>query len=553
MTEQSTHDDLNAWLEADEGSTFEFKEARNRFDFELLVRYCCALANEGGGKVILGVTDRKPRHVVGTAAFRPPQRTEQGVNERLRTVKVQAEEIGHPDGRVLVFHVPARPLGLPLQYHGAYWMRSGDQLAPMTPDYLQRIFGEGVPDFSAQHCDGVTLSDLDLAAVEDFRARWVRKSNNAAYGSLSPESLLTAAELLVDGRVTVAALVLFGTRRALTRHLAQAEVVHEYRSSDASIPAQQRVELKEGFFSVYDRLWQLVNQRNERQSYREGLFVLDLPTFDEWAVREAILNAVSHRDYRYPGSVFIRQYPRRIEIDSPGGFPPGITAANILYRQSPRNRRIAEAFARCGLVERSGQGVDRMYEEAIRHSKPLPDYTGTDDHQVSLVLRGDIQNPGFVRYLEKLGNERLSSFTTTDLLALDYIQREERLPPALAQRVSRLLELGAIERIGRGRGVRYILSRALYAHLGEHGVYTRKRGLDTETNKELLLKHLAGAAANGCPQSELGQVLPALTRRQIWRLLDELRTEGRVQMTGARRRARWHLAAPATLNPEDKR
>ena len=76
-----------------------------------------------------------------------------------------------------------------------------------------------------------------------------------------------------------------------------------------------------------------------------------------------LLNAVSHRDYRHPGSVFVRQFPRHIEIVSPGGFPPGITPENILDHQFPRNRRIAETFARCGLVERSGQGADRIVEE----------------------------------------------------------------------------------------------------------------------------------------------------------------------------------------------
>jgi len=114
----------------------------------------------------------------------------------------------------------------------------------------------------------------------------------------------------------------------------------------------------------------------------------DILTFSEGAVREAILNAVSHRDYRRAGSVFVRQYPRRIEVVSPGGFPAGITVENILYRQLPRNRRIAETLERCGLVERSGQGANRMFEESIRQAKPLPDFAGTDQYQVALTLHG---------------------------------------------------------------------------------------------------------------------------------------------------------------------
>jgi len=104
-----------------------------------------------------------------------------------------------------------------------------------------------------------------------------------------------------------------------------------------------------------------VNLRNDRQHYQEGLFVFDIPTFNERVVREALLNAVSHRNYQMSGSVFVRQYKERLVIESPGGFPAGVTLENILDRQSPRNRRIAEILAKCGLVERSGQGMNLIY------------------------------------------------------------------------------------------------------------------------------------------------------------------------------------------------
>ncbi len=143
------------------------------------------------------------------------------------------------------------------------------------------------------------------------------------------------------------------------------------------------------------------------------------------------MNAVAHRDYRRIESVFIRQYPRRLEIVSPGGFLPGITPENFLWKQAPRNRRIAEAFAKCGLVERAGQGANRMLEECIKESKPLPDLSGTDEYQVALALRGEVQEPGFLRFLEKIGRERLAEFTTMDLLVIDLVHREQAVPEVL--------------------------------------------------------------------------------------------------------------------------
>jgi len=104
---------LEGWMRGKEGENCEFKEATNRFDFELLGKYVCALANEGGGKMILGVTDARPRRVVGTRAFDQPERTRKGLCEQI-PLGIDFEEIAHPDGRVLVFHVPGRPVGTPM-------------------------------------------------------------------------------------------------------------------------------------------------------------------------------------------------------------------------------------------------------------------------------------------------------------------------------------------------------------------------------------------------------------------------------------------------------
>ncbi len=364
-------DELESWLSAEEGARFEFKQAKTSFHFDGLVQYSIAIANEGGGKIILGVTDTRPRKVVGTKAFASVERTKQGLIDRLR-LRFDVEEFRHPDGRVFIAHIPARALGMPIHDNGTDWMRSGDALVAMAPDMLKRIFEETGPDFSAAICAGATPADLDAKAIENFRQRWMRHSGNSALSGLSSDQILSDAELVAGVQVTYAALILLGTRAALGRHLAQAEVIFEYRSSDASLPAQQRTEYRQGFFADYEDFWQSVNNRNDRQSYQDGLFRLKIPTFDEQVVREAILNAVSHRDYRLGGSVFVRQFPRRMEIVSPGGLPAGITPQNILDRQSPRNRRIAEAFARCGLIERSGQGINRMFEQSIKQSKPLP-------------------------------------------------------------------------------------------------------------------------------------------------------------------------------------
>jgi ATP-dependent DNA helicase RecG len=529
---------LHEWMLAQEGEHLEFKEAKNKFHFENLVKYCCALANEGGGKVILGVSDRRPRKVVGTRAFEQIEATRRSLMERI-PLRIQILELPHPDGRVLVFDVPPRPVGVPIKYDGVYWSREADSLVPMGEDKLRVIFAESGHDFSADVCPGAGLEHLDPAAIEEFRRRWIEKSNNEALKSLTHEQLLHDAEVLLDGGVTYAALVLFGTHAALGRFLAQAEVVFEYRSSEAAGPAQQRKEYRQGFFAFYDDLWNNINLRNDMQHYRDGLFVLDIPTFAERSVRESVLNAVSHRDYQFGGNVFVRQFPRRLAIESPGGFPLGITAENVLDRQSPRNRRIADVFTKCGLVERSGQGMNLMFEQSIREGKSRPDFAGTDAYHVVLTLHGEVRDPRFVEFLNRVGQETLLGFDTHDFLILDLVHREAQLPVALHPRLRRLAELGVIDSVGRGKGTRYLLSRRFYAMIGKRGTYTRRRGLDRETNKELLLKHIRENSAEGANLRELLEVLPALNRRSVQELLNSLRKENRIELQGKTRAARW--------------
>ncbi len=532
-------DILQTWTNTREDEHLEFKEAKKNFHFETLVKYCVALANEGGGRMILGVTDKLPREVVGTQVFPDLEKTKAGLIERLR-LRMDVEEIQHPNGRVLVFQVPSRPIGMPMQYKGAYWMRGGEDLIPMTPDLLQRIFAESGPDFSAEISTSALLEDLDSNAVEVLRRLWQSKTPDQDISTRPIEQLLSDAELVVDGLVTYAALILLGKREALGKYLAQSEVIFEYRSNEAPGPAAERHEFRQGFLSALDEIWRLINLRNDRQSFQQGLFVWDVPTFNERVVREAVLNAVSHRDYRHGGSVFIRQYPRRIEIVSPGGFPPGITPDNILRQQNPRNRRIAEALGKCGLVERAGQGFDFIFSESIRQSKPLPDFSHTDAHSVSLTLHGEIQDPEFLRFLEEIGQERLATFGINDFLVVDLVHREQSVPDDLQSRVNHLLEQGIIERVGRGRGVRLMLSRQFYRHIGKAGTYTRKRGLDRETNKALLLKHIRDNRKSGSQLKELVQVLPSLSYVQVQKLLQELRIKGQIHKVGNTSAARWY-------------
>lgn len=175
---------------------------------------------------------------------------------------------------------------------------------------------------------------------------------------------------------------------------------------------------------------------------------------------------------------------------------------------------------------------------AREESKSRPDFSDSDAYQVSIVLPGEIQDPRFLRFLEQARHEGLALFSLHDLLVLDLVHREQPIPEELKPRVPLLVDNGIVEPAGRGR---HMLSRRLYGFLGKKGVYTRKRGLDRETNKMLLLKHIEDSSPGGAELKELLQVLPALSEDQVKKLIQELKFEKRIHLTGRAKRSRWHL------------
>ena len=225
-------------------------------------------------------------------------------------------------------------------------------------------------------------------------------------------------------------------------------------------------------------------------------------------------------------------------VESPGGLPFGITLDNILDRQLPRNRRIAEILSLCGMVERSGQGMNLMFELSVQEAKPLPDFTGTDDFFVSVTLNGLIIDKAMLSVINRISERGAELLSTEDFLVIDALYHERPLNEKMQSRLNRLIEMGIVEHIGRKK---YVLARSLYAATGKTGVHTRHVGLDRDTNKELLLKHIRQNNEVGTPFKELQQVLPGLNRNQIQVLMRELKEDEKVVCKGKTSAARWFI------------
>lgn len=185
--------------------------------------------------------------------------------------------------------------------------------------------------------------------------------------------------------------------------------------------------------------------------------------------------------------------------------------------------------------------MNRIFESCIRESKQAPDFTNSDDYHFCITLRGAIQHPEFLRVLERIGKERVLSFSLDDFIVLQAVFEEKPIQPRFIKSLHMLLDEGIIEKHAGQRKKPYVLSRRLYAAIGKPGVHTRRAGLDKNTNKELLLKHIRESEPDGAKMEEFLQVLPAFNRRMIQNLLYALRKESRIYCSGAKKGARWHI------------
>jgi ATP-dependent DNA helicase RecG len=241
---------LQRILDGLEGEHCEFKEWKTRDDFDALTKYACALANEGGGSIVLGVSDQRPRKIVGTHVWPQIEVTRKSLNQRLH-LTTHWEEFQTSEGRVLVISVPRHPYGVPASWDGRSWMRDNDSLVPLSESRRKSIWEEIGRDFSAEPCPGLARSDLNPTALDAFRRSWVESlrarreesghRDASRIEGLDHPQLLRDTELLQpDGSLVNAALILFGSRSAVRRHLAQAELVYEFRNTPASGPPMSR-------------------------------------------------------------------------------------------------------------------------------------------------------------------------------------------------------------------------------------------------------------------------------------------------------------------------
>lgn len=486
-----------------------------------ILGYVTALCNEKGGSLVIGMEDKYPHKVVGTrqnenstGELEANIYRDTGIRPKIYELY---EDEAEKKGRVLVIDVPSRPAGTVFKFEDVPLMRVGEELKPMSDEVYLSIIQENEPDFSQQICRDATLDELDPDALSVLKEKYAKKQNNPIFLTLSNRQILSDLQLITDEGVTNAAVILLGKEDFIKRVYPQASVMLEYRHSESQITFDNRISYSQPFFIMIDRLWHDIDLRNGKFQIKEGPYIFDVPYFNEEVIRESINNAITHRDYTRHSETVIKQYPQKLIVTNAGGFPHGVTIDNILTVPStPRNRLLADVLSKTGIVERSGQGIDKIFYRTLSEGKEAPDYSGSDAFNVELILSAIIQDKAFALFIESVQqnlaeDNKLSVF---EIVVLDKIRRNEKTTALDKAVIKQLMDRNLIEKRGKTNGIHYILCRSYYEFTGNTAEYSKKSDWNTSQVTSIIIPFLT--KYNKAKMGDFVKLLDGhLTRRQV--------------------------------------
>jgi len=389
---------LDVWLSSPtETQNLEFKEAKTQLANKKLYRYCIALANEGGGKLILGVTNKPPREVVGTGAFNNLVEMASKIFQSIG-FRVDIEEVIHPDGRVLVFHIPSRPSGTAYHYEGAYLMRSGEELVPMSEDKLRQIFSEGQPGWLEQVA-------LDSLIAQDV----VQLLDTQSYFDLLNFPYPTTQESVLD-RLLEERLIVRGESGFSINNLGAillAKKLTDFPGVKRKAPrvvtyvSESKLETKldqpgeKGYAVGFEGLVKYVMSQLPQNEVIEDAVRKEVKLVPEVVVRELVANSLIHQDFEMSGvGPVVELYSNRIEFSNPG--LPVVPVERFIDGYQSRNERLADLMRRFGICEEKSSGIDRVVMTAELYQLPAPDFQ-SGHRRTTVVVYGPREFKGMDR------------------------------------------------------------------------------------------------------------------------------------------------------------
>lgn len=529
--------------------SIEFKSDRKRLPDDELVEALVCLANTEGGELWLGVEDdgtptglhETHQNLAGLPGL-VAARTSPSLNVTVEAVALAGVRVA----RIVVDQSASEVATTAGKYLRRRLKPDGSPecVALLPHERSSRASRFGLVDASAQAVAGATLADLDPLERERLRQTVEQYGGDRVLLELDDEAMdgalgFTARNAAGERVPTLTGLLVIGRENALREKVPTHEFAFQVLAREAvafnefrRFPLLKALDWLETNFRPY-------NPENEIQV---GLFRVPVPKVDMAAFREAVANALVHRDYFRLSAVHVRLDDHGLTISNPGGLVEGVTLNNLLTTEPrPRNRALADAMKRIGIVERSGRGVDTIYRGMLKFGRPAPDYGRTDAHSVVLQLPTVPADLTFRRMVVDIESQRGTELPIDSLIALAALREFKRLSAEdLAKHIQRdtgsakrtlevLNEAGLVEAHGNTRGRSYTLSASVYSVVSDKAAYTRQKGFGPIQHEQMVLSYIR---QHGQIKRAEIMALCRLTEGQVKRLLQRMLAAGQISRHG---------------------
>lgn len=544
-------DDFVEILKIGESINTEFKSWNKVSDMKkrinLAVDELIAFANNKGGTLYFGVEDNG--EVTGCEGNYDLQNIIESIYEKTRpSIFVDPEEIEYNGKKVIALTVASDGI-THATTDGRCLKRLGKNSKPFYPDEMSNRYSEiQSSDFSGRILSDSTEDDINKLEVYKLKEKLKARNPESTLADMDDIAFLRDLALVKSDsgniKLTVAGLLFVGKEQAINRLLPQAEVIYLHYSESNLEEYDARLDMKAPIISVIDRLSEKIQDSNRIVNVQVGLFRLEIVDFPEKVFQEALLNALSHRDYQSQGAVYVKHYPDKIVIENPGAFLDGITENNIITHPSvPRNKLIAETLQHLKYVQRTGQGVDIIFREMISSGKPFPEYKSYND-AVSLTIYSAIDDIDFVKFIANEENGLSRSFSLSELMILRYLKDNRKITMSEAESLiqeardqaqnacNNLKRYGLIELSGN----EYMLTAKIYDELKNSVDYTKDKAIQYIKAREMILEYIRD---RGFINNELVRELCGFSQKQARIILQRMRKENLIELSEKGRYAKY--------------
>ena len=553
-TDNSTFRQLfHSLIQHKESEVVEFKKAENNFDFDDLGKYFSALSNEANLRslpfawLVFGY-DEKRHEIIGTS-YKDGEgalnKVKQDLTNNMSDGQTFREIIPvEVDGkRILMFKIPASPRNIVMKWKGIAYGRDGESLKPLNQSKQDEIRRQTpAPDWSAEIVPDATIDDLDEVAIAKARKMFKKVHSRIPAEEVnrwSTEEFLSKCELMVNGKLTCAAIILLGKMFSDSKlRPAVAEVTWTLRDEKQDVVDYEHFSVP--FILTVDEILAKIHNLTLREMPGGTLFPDTMKQYDDYTIREALHNCIAHQDYTLRQRINFVENPGFLYYANGGSFIPG-TLENALATNGPqrffRNACLCKAMVHFNMIDTVSRGIKKMFTEQMERRFPMPDYEiDNEKKEVAVRIYGNAINERYTKLLKD--NDTL---TLHDCISLDAIQKGHRIDDEIAQD---LLKRGLIE----GEAPNYTISLGVAKASRQLPQYTKAKGLDKARLKQMVLQLLQNAGKDGARREiiydYLKDLLPSNKSqeqqlRYLGRLLVEMNEEGTIERSGLR----WLLSS----------